>query len=140
MHEGPLWYRARIRRFGPLLALATPAVLWMLDAAVRGVLDGRARGWTSLLLRLCAAPGLLAVGYPFATRTERPLGIALSVPLWLLIGYAAARVATRNPVARFSDYWRAYRWLAGAVIVGVGAAYVVAAATVGLDTIRAVLP
>ena len=116
--EGPLWYRGRIRRFGPFLALLVPVALWLLDVVVRAVLDGRLRGWSTLFLRLSAAPGLLAVGYPFALESERPLGVLISIPVWLLVGYVAARVATRNPVAVFRDYWRAYGWLATAVAVG----------------------
>jgi len=34
----------------------------------------------------------------------------------------AARIATRNPVASFTDFWRAYRWLGGSVVIGVLAA------------------
>lgn len=128
---GPRWYRSRIRRYGPPLALALPVALWVLDAAVRQFLGGRLRGWTSLVLRVCAAPGLLAVGYPFATSSERPLGLVLSVPVWLVVGYAAARVATRNPVATFRDYWRAYLWLAGAVFAGAGLALVLAGVLLG---------
>jgi hypothetical protein len=116
--EGPRWYRGRIHRLGPLLALTLPAALWLVDTAVRLLLEGRARGWISLLARTWAAPGLLAVGYPFATSSERPLGVFLSVPIWLLVGVGASRVATRNPVALFGDYWRAYLWLAAAVFAG----------------------
>jgi hypothetical protein len=116
--EGPLWYRARIRTFGPFLALVLPVALWLLDIIVRSVLSGRIRGWSTLLLRLSSAPGLLAVGYPFALESERPIGVVLSIPIWLVVGFVASRVATRNPVALFRDYWRAYGWLAAAVVVG----------------------
>lgn len=116
--EGPLWYRGRIRRFGPYLALLVPLALWLLDIVVRSVLSGRIRGWSTLLLRLSAAPGLLAVGYPFALESERFIGVLISVPIWMIVGFVAARVATRNPVAVFRDYWRSYAWLAGSVAVG----------------------
>jgi hypothetical protein len=128
---GPRWYRTRIRRYGPFLALLLPLALGAIDAAVRQFLDGRLRGWTSLILRVCAAPGLLVVGYPFATSSERPFGVVLSIPIWLVVGYAAAAVATRNPVATFRDFWRSYFWLAGAVFVGAGAALVMAGALLG---------
>lgn len=122
--EGPLWYRGRIRRFGPFLALLVPVALWLLDVVVRSVLSGRIRGWSTLVLRLSAAPGLLAVGYPFALESERPIGLLISVPIWLVVGFVAARVATRNPVAVFRDYWRVYAWLAAAVALGAVAAIV----------------
>lgn len=116
--EGPRWYRGRIRRFGPFLALALPVVLGLLDVVVRAVLSGRLRGWSTLVLRLTAAPGLLAVGYPFALESERPIGVLLSIPVWLIVGLVATRAATRNPVAVFRDYWRVYGWLAAAVAIG----------------------
>lgn len=118
-----------------MLALVFPVALWVLDIVVRAVLDGRARGWASLALRTAAAPALLVVGYPFATSSERPIGILLSIPLWLLIGFCAARVATRNPVAVFADYWRAYRWLAVAVFAGVAVALIGASLFLGRSLI-----
>ena len=47
------------------------------------------------------------------------------------MGYLAARTATRNPVATWSDYWRAYRWLLLGVWVGVAAALIGATALLG---------
>ena len=75
-------------------------------------------GITVLVTGICAAPGLLAFGGPLATSGDRPIGIAISVVLWLIVGVVASRVATRNPVASFTDYWRAYRWLAAGVFLG----------------------
>lgn len=129
--RGPLWYRRRIRRWGPLLALVIPAVLAALGRAVRLVFEGRARGWASIVLDVCAAPGLLAVGAPLATSEERPIGIAVSVVLWLVVGFAAARFATRNPVATFRDFWRANLWLTGAVFAGAVLAIVLVAVVLG---------
>ena len=116
--EGPNWYRARIRRFGPFLALVLPAVLGAIAIAALQFADGLASGWTGLVLGVCAAPGLLAIGAPFAETSSYPIGIGGSVVLWLAIGVFATRVATRNPVASFTDFWRAYRWLAAAVFLG----------------------
>jgi hypothetical protein len=129
--EGPLWYRERIRRYGPLLALVVPAVLGVVAACVLALFDGQASGWTGLILGVCAAPGLLVIGVPFASSDTWWIGIALSVPLWLVVGYLAARTATRNPVATWSDYWRAYRWLLLGVWVGVAAALIGATALLG---------
>jgi hypothetical protein len=122
VYEGPQWYRARIRRFGPVLALIAPAVLGIVAVAALALFDGRASGWTGLILGVCAAPGLLAIGVPFASTSTYPVGIAISIVLWLAVGYVAARIATRNPVASFTDFWRAYRWLAIGVWIGVLAA------------------
>ena len=84
--------------------------------------DGRASGWTGLILGVCAAPGLLVIGVPFASTSTVPdrhrhLGAAVARR-----GLVAARIATRNPVASFADFWRAYRWLAIGVWVGALAA------------------
>jgi hypothetical protein len=131
VYGGPRWYRSRIRTFGPLLALVPPVVLWIVERVGREVLDGKIRiGW-SVVLRAIAAPGLLVVGFPLGRSSLHPLGIAISVAFWLVLGYAAARVATRSPVAQFRDFWRAYAWLAGAVVVGVIVALI--GATVLLD-------
>ena len=122
VYEGPLWYRTRIRQLGPFLALAPPALLGLVAVAVLGLFDGRASGWTGLILGVCAAPGLLAIGVPFASTSMYPIGIAISVVLWFLVGVIASRIATRNPMASFADFWRAYRWLAIGVWIGVIAA------------------
>jgi hypothetical protein len=90
--------------------------------AVLALFDGRASGWTGLILGVCAAPGLLAIGVPFASTSMYPLGIGISLVLWLLVGAIASRIATRNPMATFGDFWRAYRWLAIGVWLGVLAA------------------
>lgn len=120
--EGPNWYRVRIRRFGPFLALAVPAVLGLIAISTLQFADGLASGWTGLVLGVCAAPGLLVIGAPFASTSTYPIGIAISVVLWLIVGMTATRIATRNPVASFADYWRAYRWLAAGVFIGALAA------------------
>jgi hypothetical protein len=122
VYEGPQWYRARIRRHGPFLALAVPALLGAVAVGLLALFDGRASGWAGLILGVCAAPGLLVIGVPFAETSTYPIGIAISVALWLVVGIAAARIATRNPVASFSDFWRAYRWLAFGVWIGALAA------------------
>jgi hypothetical protein len=122
VYEGPQWYRTRIRRYGPLLALIVPALLGLLAIAALALFDGRASGWTGLILGVCAAPGLLVIGVPFASTSTYPIGIGISVLLWLAVGVVAARIATRNPVASFADFWRAYRWLAIGVWIGALAA------------------
>jgi hypothetical protein len=133
VYEGPQWYRARIRRLGPVLALIVPAVLGLVAVAALALFDGRASGWTGLILGVCAAPGLLAIGVPFASTSTYPVGIAISAVLWLAVGYVAARIATRNPVASFTDFWRAYRWLAIGVWIGVLAALAGSSLILGRD-------
>lgn len=121
--EGPAWFRVRIRRYGPWLALVLPAVLGLGAVAVLEFADGLASGVVGLILGVCAAPGLLVLGAPFESGDVTYIGgIAISIGLWLVIGVIASRVATRNPVASFTDFWRAYRWLAVGVFVGVLAA------------------
>ena len=78
-----------------------------------------------------AAPGLLAVGVPFSGEEVYAIGITLSVLLWLVVGAIAARRATRNPMASWTDFWRTYWWLAGGIWVGAIAALVVARISVG---------
>lgn len=129
--HGPQWYRRRIRWWGPLLAFVVPGVLGALAWAIRELFSGGASGWTSVLLDVWSAPGLLAVGAPLATSDERPIGIVVSVALWLLVGFAAARVATRNPVATFRDFWRANLWLTGGVFLGAVLAIVLVAGVLG---------
>lgn len=131
VYEGPRWYRDRIRRIGPALALVVPAILGAAAVLVLGAFDGLASGWAGLVLGVCAAPGLLVIGVPFAGSDTWWMGIALSVPLWLVVGVLASRTATRNPVATFSDFWRAYRWLVAGVWVGVVVALVSATALLG---------
>ena len=116
--EGPAWYRVRIRRYGPVLALVAPAILGAIALVVLELTDGTASGVTVLVTGICAAPGLLAFGGPLATSDDRPIGIAVSIAVWLVVGVIAGRVATRNPVASFTDFWRAYRWLALGVFLG----------------------
>lgn len=122
VHGGPHWYRARIRRLGPFLALALPALIGLIAVCALEFANGLVSGWTGLVLGVCAAPGLLVIGAPFASTSSYPIGIGISVVLWLGIGVIATRVATRNPVASFTDFWRAYRWLAGSVFIGALAA------------------
>lgn len=133
VHAGPLWYRTRIRRLGPLLALVVPAALGLGAIVALELFDGRASGWTGLVLGVCAAPGLLVVGAPFASTSIYPLGVAISVALWLGVGVAAARIATRNPVATWTDFWRAYRWLAIGVWVGAVAALIGSSLVLGRE-------
>ena len=113
------------------MALLPPAVLGLLAVAILNVGDSQASGYAGLLLGVFAAPALLAVGVPFSSTEVIPIGIALSVLLWLIVGAIAAHRTTRDPMATWSDYWRTYRWLAGGIWVGALAALAVARFVVG---------
>ncbi|MET0458160.1 MAG: hypothetical protein ABW195_02865 [Ilumatobacteraceae bacterium] len=129
--EGPRWYRSRIRSRGPFLALVPPAVLGVLALLLLNVFNGKTSGYGGLLLGVFAAPGLLAVGAPFSSDSVYPIGVTLSVMLWLVVGAIAAARATRNPMATWTDFWRNYAWLAGGIWVGAIAALVIARFVVG---------
>lgn len=78
-----------------------------------------------------AAPGLLAVGAPFGDRDTYPIAIAASGLMWMAIGFLASRRATRHPMARWSDYWRHYFWMAFGIWAGTGIALAVATISIG---------
>lgn len=98
--------------------MVVPTVLGALALGLLQFFDGRVSGWAGLVIGVCAAPGLLVIGVPFASTSTYPIGIAISVALWVVVGLSATRVATRNPMASFADFWRAYRWLAVGVFAG----------------------
>ena len=80
--------------------------------------DGKTSGYGGLLLGVFAAPGLLVVGAPFSSDSVYPIGVTLSVMLWLIVGAIAAARTTRNPMASWADFWRNYAWLAGGIWLG----------------------
>jgi hypothetical protein len=129
--EGPRWFRTRIRSQGPFVALIVPAVLGAIALIALNVGDSTASGLIGLVLGVFAAPGLLAVGAPFSSSALYPIGVGISIVLWLLVGYLAARRATRNPMASWSDFWRNYWWLAVGIWIGATAALVIARYTIG---------
>lgn len=129
--EGPRWYRSRIRNQGPFAALAVPAVLGAVALVLLKVLDSSWTGLAGLVLGVFAAPGLLAVGAPFSDTSRYPLGIAISVVLWLVIGLIASRRSTRNPFATWADYWRNYWWMAVGVWIGASVALAIARVSLG---------
>ena len=115
-----------------MLALAPPAamgaVAWLL---LRGN-ESTLRGVLGFLLGVLAAPVLLVAGVPLEGSTAvYVVSVAGSAALWLLIGLAASRRATRTPVASWRDYWREYLWLAGGVWLGTIGALVAANLVLG---------
>lgn len=128
---GPRWYRRRIRVIGPILGLIPMALLGGLSMLVLRIGDGPTSGAIGLIAGSAAAPGLLVAGAPFADESTFPLAIAASVPLWIVLGWVAARRATKRPVASWWDFGRELFWLSSAVVIGAIVAVVVAAAIVG---------
>jgi hypothetical protein len=131
VYEGPRWYRLRIRSRGPFLALVPPAVLGVIALIALKLFDGKTSGLIGLICGVFAAPALLVVGVPFSDRSVYPIGVALSVLLWLIVGAIAAHRTTRNPMASWADFWRTYAWLAGGIWLGASVALIVAKFTVG---------
>lgn len=128
--EGPRWYRARIRTWGPFAALIIPGVVGAIAWLSLRLFDTAWSGAVGLVGGVFAAPGLLAAGAPFGDNDLYPFAVAASGLMWLLIGFVASRRATRNPMATWSDYWRHYLWMLGGVWVGAGAALGIAALSI----------
>lgn len=116
--DGPLWYRSRIRGWGALVGLLVPAVIGAVAYASLELSEAAWSGTVGLIGGVIAAPGLLVVGAPFGDSNRYLLAIAMSGLLWMAIGLFAARRATRNPLATWSDYWRHYLWMAGGIWLG----------------------
>jgi hypothetical protein len=131
VYEGPRWFRSRIRSRGPFLAVIPPAILGAIALFALEYFEGKISGYVGLICGVFAAPGLLAVGVPFSGEDVYAIGITLSVLLWLIVGAIAARRATRNPMASWSDFWRTFWWLACGIWLGATAALVVARISIG---------
>ena len=131
VYEGPRWFRLRIRSRGPFLAVIPPALLGAVAIVVLRLFEGRTSGYVGLTTGVMSAPGLLAVGAPFSDSSLYPVGVAVSVMLWLIVGAVAARRTTRNPMAGWSDFWRTFFWLAAGIWLGAAAALAVARMAVG---------
>jgi hypothetical protein len=87
-------------------------------------------GAVGLIGGVLAAPALLAAGAPFGDRGLYPMAVGASALLWLLVGFLAARRATRNPMATWPDFWRHYAWMCAGVWAGAVLALVVAALSI----------
>ena len=116
---------------GHWVALVIPGVVGLIAYASLRLLESAWSGAVGLIGGVMAAPGLLFVGAPFGERSSYPWAVFGSAILWMLVGLVAARRATRNPLANWSDYWRHYLVMLGGIWVGAGIALAIAAATVG---------
>ncbi|MCU1396416.1 MAG: hypothetical protein JWM34_4844 [Ilumatobacteraceae bacterium] len=129
---GPRAFRYRIRRLGPVAALFPAAVLGVVAFALLRHNTATTRGVAGFAATVLAAPTTMAFGVPLATGSGKiVLGVLTSAVLWLVLGFVAARRATRSPVASWRDFWREYLWLAAGVWVGVVAALVVVEQSIG---------
>lgn len=116
--EGPRWFRTEIRHKGPLYALIPPLSLGAVALLCINVFQTQLTGLIGLISAYFAAPVLPILGAPFSATNRHPLAIGISALLWVVIGVVAARRATRDPMAVWSDFWRTYAWLAGGVWLG----------------------
>jgi hypothetical protein len=115
--QGPVAYRRRIRRYGPLVGLVIPTV--MLAAAVvvwriwpctgSACVKSAETGW---VLAGLAVPTALLVGFPLESGPVRlTLAGVGAAALWFGIGMWAARRSARSPVAGWREWWSEYLWL-----------------------------
>ncbi len=130
-HEGPRYYRGKIRTRGPWVALVPPLVVGAVALLLLNLGSSASTGIAGLVLGVFAAPGLLAVGAPFSSSSLYPIGIGVSVLLWLGVGFIAARRATRNPMAQWTDFWRDYVTMAIGNCAGAGVALAIARWVIG---------
>jgi len=128
--EGPRWYRARLRTWGPVAALIVPGIVGGIAYLSLRLFDTAWSGAVGLIGGVWAAPALLAAGAPFGDRDMYPLAIVASALLWVLVGLLAARRATRDPTATWRDFWRHYAWMCAGVWAGASIALVVAALSI----------
>jgi hypothetical protein len=119
-----------VRTWGPLAALLVPAVVGAIAYFSLRLFDTAWSGAVGLIGGVFAAPALLAAGAPFGDRSLYPLAVGASALLWLLIGFLAARRATRNPMATWTDFWRHYAWMCAGVWLGAAVALAVAALSI----------
>ncbi len=131
VYEGPRWFRTQIRRRGPFLALIVPAIVGVGAALILRIFDTAWSGAVGLVGAVCAAPTLLVAGAPFSDRGLYPIAILAAVPLWMVVGWMAARRATRNPMASWADFGRHLAMLTLGVWVGSIVAMVIATMSLG---------
>lgn len=129
--DGPQWYRERIRKLGPFVALVLPTLMGATGMAILRWSEATWSGSVGLLGGVLGAPGLLIAGAPFGDRGLYPAAIAGSIVLWLVVGFVASRRATRHPMATWTDFWRHCIPMTLGIWVGAAIGLVVAALVVG---------
>lgn len=126
VRQGPRWYRREINNFGWLLGLVPMFLLGGTAFVVLSVADNSISGLIGLFLGTTAAPGLLVAGAPFGSSSAYPVASVASIPLWLVLGWIAARRTTRTALPTWKHYFGQLAWLTLAVAIGCGAAIVLA--------------
>lgn len=116
---------------GPAVALILPALVGGLGMGVLRWSEASWSGTVGLLGGVLGAPGLLLAGAPFGDRGLYPAAIAGSIVIWLLVGFLAARRATRHPMATWPDFWRHCIPLTIGIWIGATIGLVSAALVVG---------
>ena len=129
--DGPRAYRTRIRSWGALVGLVVPGIVGGSAYLALQLSDATWSGPYGLVGGYLGAPALLAVGAPFGDRGLYPLAAIASAVMWMLIGFLAARRATRNPMASWADYWRHYLWMLGGIWFGVAVGLAIATVRIG---------
>ncbi len=127
MPLGPLWYRHRIRAFGPFAGLAAPLLIFCVAAVASRLANGTLAGVVWFAGGVAAAPCMLIAGAPFGTSATYMVAVAASVVMWVALGFVASRRATRIPAASWPDFWREMCLLTLGALLGVAGAIVGAA-------------
>lgn len=107
--------------------MVVPAIVGAIAIVSLRGFEGPLSGGIGLVGGVFAAPVLLLVGAPFGDNGLYPVAVGASALLWMLIGFFAARRATRHPLATWTDYWRHFAWLCGGIWIGAAAALGIAA-------------
>lgn len=108
-----------------------PGVLGVFAYALLQLSDASWSGPIGLIGGYFAAPFLLVVGAPFADRGIYPIAVLASAAMWLIVGFVAARRATRNPMATWTDYWRHFLAMLLGIWGGIAIALIVATIRIG---------
>jgi hypothetical protein len=115
--------RRAIRSTGPVVALIVPAALGAAAVLSLWGSTSSGRGLGGFALALLAAPALTVAGVPLRSGAQVVLlSVAASALLWLMLGWFAARRATRGLPATWGRFWGEFAWMAMAVWVGTGLA------------------
>jgi hypothetical protein len=94
-------------------------MIWgMISWVMLWALSGRLWSSVGLIGVVTAAPVLLLVGAPFGQESHYPWAVAASVGLWAVLGWWAARRATRVAVAGWPEFWREYTWIVIGLVAG----------------------
>jgi hypothetical protein len=133
--DGLATHRRRVRSLGALAGLVPPAVLAAIGGALLWGSDSGKRGLPGFVSLVLGVPVLPLLGVPAEGGSGRyALAAAASAVVWLVIGWIAARRATRLPVAGWAEWRKEYFPLAIGVWTGAIAALIIAGMMVGLGS------